>query len=457
MYENRPSVRPPLVLGLSTVLLLITYDFRVLHSFPLDGRSAVVVFNEDIGIYLICRGNISTPVVLNASLHDLQHNASRWTSKIMGGTAITIGVNSTAVSFTPVNDQIIILCRNQHTVYLLNQVQNFVKQPLSPFFMREDGEIFAMFLSNKDVAVDVLAEKKLVRLPLNSCSSYSTCNHCLVSRMDNCGWFILEIKRTIRLTCFRFNPTLTDQRIFWLNALLHIFIFREMKRHHPLPMITILVTAMLSLQPVLAMNSTPPTKINGIDCAEMEQAGPRSEHDEKQIRQMRNGILVPFHEERHAFPDGHNYEQILACQSGHTFYFCNADSIWLQQLNSTAIGFGDISINLDSRETSVENLQDTATAFPPWYWYPQAWLENVSLSADIYCCSSPVIPRDCSRGFKLVYGDKTEIPVTAVVSETSPPTDATTDAPIDMTTVPTSSPTLMTSLQTGGIPAQYFN
>ncbi|OQV25843.1 hypothetical protein BV898_00768 [Hypsibius exemplaris] len=201
------------------------------------------------------------------------------------------------------------------------------------------------------------------------------------------------------------------------------------------------------------MNSNPSTRINGISSAEMEQAGPRSEHDEKQIRQVRNGILVSFHKERHAFPVGHDYEQILACQSGHNFYFCKADSIWLRQLNSTVIGFGDISINLDVPETFVENPQETATAFPPWYWYPQALLENVSLSADVYCCSSPVSSRDCSRGFKLVYGDKTEIPVSAAVSETSPSTDATTDTPTDMTTILASSPASMTSSRTGGIPA----
>ncbi|OQV25836.1 hypothetical protein BV898_00761 [Hypsibius exemplaris] len=604
MYENRLSVRPALVLGLSTMLLMTTYDCRVLHNFSLDGHSAVVVFNEDIGIYLICRDNSSTPVVLNASMHDLQHNANRWTRKtvdfcndfhqansqdgfhpqlvyfrkhVMGGTAFTIGESSTAVSFTPVNethlphqpfgpwetaeremlslkasggcpmfspvrtgtgrigrmiykfktekrdfaavtelaqqertvsginsivggtglflmtnrcegqelfaltcschehtplsvqksdmtprrrlctavfseghvgvvlatridDQIIILYRHQLTVHLLNQVQSLVKQPSFPFFLREDGEILAVAISNKDVAVDVLREKELVRLPLNSCSSYSTCDQCIVSRMENCGWCILENRCTIRQTCFRFNPTLTDQRILLLNALFYISIFFKIKSQHLLPMITVLVTAMLSLQPVLTMNSTPPAKINGIDCAEMEQAGPRSEKDEKQIRQVKSGILVPLHKEQHAFPVGHNYEQILACQRGHTFYFCNVNSIRLRQLDSTAIGFGDISINLDGPETSVENPQDTATAFPPWYWYPQAWLENISLSADVYCCNSPVLPRDCSRGFKLVYGDKTEIPVTAAVSETSPPTDATTDAPIDMTTMPTSSP-----------------
>ncbi|OQV25833.1 hypothetical protein BV898_00758 [Hypsibius exemplaris] len=434
MYENRLSVQPALVLGLSTVLLMITSDFRVLHSFPLDGRSAVVVFNEDIGIYLVCRGNISTPVVLNASLHDLQHNASRWTSKtvnfcydfyqansqdgfhphlvyfrkqIMGGMAITIGVSSTAISFTPVNEthllqpfgswetaeqemlllkatqgcpmfssfrtgtgrtgriiykfrsgkqdfavvtelaqqggtesginsivggtglffmknrcesqelfaltcschghtpllmnataanaefdndqlllyvafvssipdqpstksrfvcsfdifnvlnttaggfdaeqksliprqklctavfseghvaeilatridaQIIILYRNQHTVYLLSQVQSRVKQPSFTFFTSENSKIRAMAISNKNVAVDILTEEKLVRLPLNSCSSYSTCDQCMVARMDNCGWCILENKCTIRQTCFRLNITLTDQRNFWLNA-----------------------------------------------------------------------------------------------------------------------------------------------------------------------------------------------------------------------------------------------
>ncbi|OQV25837.1 hypothetical protein BV898_00762 [Hypsibius exemplaris] len=190
----------------------------------------------------------------------------------------------------------------------------------------------------------------------------------------------------------------------------------------------ILVTAMLFIQPVLTMNSTPPTRIIGIGCAEMEKAGPRLEHVEKQIRQR-----------------------------GHTFYFCNVDSIRLRQLDSTTIGFGVISINLDGPETSVENPQDSAKTFLPWYWYPQAWLENVSLSADVYCCSSSVLPRHCSRGFRLVYGDKTEIPVTEAVSETSPFTDAMTDAPTDMITMLTSSPTSMTSLQTSGIPAQQSN
>ncbi|OQV25829.1 hypothetical protein BV898_00755 [Hypsibius exemplaris] len=434
LYESWPSVRPSLVLSLFTVLLMINYDGQVVQSFPLDGRSAVVVFSEDIGTYLICQDNSSTPVVLNASLHDLQQNASRWTNKtvnfcddldqansqdgfrphlvyfrkqIMGGTAIAIGESSTVVSFTPVNethsphrpfgpwetaeqkmlslkpsqecpmsspvrtetgrtgrmiykfksgkrdfavvtelvqkgetvsginsifggsglflltnrcegqelfaltcschghtpllmnataanaefdngelllyvafvssipdqrstknrfvcsfdifhvlnttagrfgaerrsdmtprhklctavfseghvaevlatridDQIIILYRNQHTIHLLSQ--NFVKQPSFPFFMRKNSEILAMAISNKDVSVDILTEKELVRLPLNSCSSYSTCDQCIVSRMDNCGWCILENKCTIRQTCFRLNITLTDQHNFWLNA-----------------------------------------------------------------------------------------------------------------------------------------------------------------------------------------------------------------------------------------------
>ncbi|OQV25842.1 hypothetical protein BV898_00767 [Hypsibius exemplaris] len=217
-----------------------------------------------------------------------------------------------------------------------------------------------------------------------------------------------------------------------------------MKNHHPLPMITILVTAILSLQPVMTINSTPPTRINVIGCAEMEQAGPRSEKDEKQIRQVKSGILVPFHKEQHAFPVGHNYEQILACQRGHTFYFCNADSIWLRQLGSTATGFGGILINQGGPGTFVEN--------------PQAWLGDISLSADVYCCRSPVLPRDCSRGFELVYGDKTNpIPVTVAVSETSPSTDATTDTPTDITTMLKSSPASMASTQTGGIPAQQSN
>ncbi|OWA54569.1 hypothetical protein BV898_18969 [Hypsibius exemplaris] len=200
------------------------------------------------------------------------------------------------------------------------------------------------------------------------------------------------------------------------------------------------------------MNSTPSIRINDISCAEMKQAGPRSEKDVKQIRQVRNNNLVPFHKERHDFPVGHNYEQILACQSGHTFYFCNADSIWLRRLDSTATGFRDISINLAGPEASMENPQDNTTAFPPWSWYPQAVLENVRLSADVYCCSSLVSSRDCSRGFELIYGDKTSpISVTAAVPETSPSTDATTDAPTDMTTMLTSPPPPMTSPQTSEI------
>ncbi|OQV25848.1 hypothetical protein BV898_00773 [Hypsibius exemplaris] len=147
-------------------------------------------------------------------------------------------------------------------------------------------------------------------------------------------------------------------------------------------------------------------------------------------------------EERHDFPVGHDYEQILTCQSGHNFYFCNADSIRLRQLNSTAIGFGDISINLVGLGAFVEDPQ-----------YPQALLESISLSADVYCCSPPVLPRDCSRGFRLVYGD----PVTTAVLETSPSTDSTADAPTDMTTMLTSSPPSMTSPQTGGIPALQSN
>ncbi|OWA54565.1 hypothetical protein BV898_18965 [Hypsibius exemplaris] len=203
-----------------------------------------------------------------------------------------------------------------------------------------------------------------------------------------------------------------------------------MKSHHPLLMITtILVTAMLSLQPVLTMISTPSTRINGIRCAEMKQAGPRSEKDEKQIKQ-------PIH----------------------IFYYCDADSTWLRKLDNTTTRVGNILINLDGPEIFEEDPQDNATEFQPGNWYPQAVLENVRLSVDVYCCSSLVSSRDCSRGFELVYGDKTSpLPVTAAVSETSPSTDATTEAPTDMTTMLTSSQSSMTSPQTGGITAQQSN
>ncbi|OQV25832.1 hypothetical protein BV898_00757 [Hypsibius exemplaris] len=166
----------------------------------------------------------------------------------------------------------------------------------------------------------------------------------------------------------------------------------------------------------------------------MEKAGSRSKQDEKHIRQVIDYALVSFQEEDHTFPVGHNF--------------------YLHLLKNTT----DIYINQNSQEISGENPQDNATAFPPGYLYPMVRLENVSVSANIYCCSSLVSSRNCSRGFELVYGDKTSpMPVTAAVSETSPSTNTTTNAPTDMTTMLTSSPASMTSPQTGGIPAPESN
>ncbi|OWA54573.1 hypothetical protein BV898_18973 [Hypsibius exemplaris] len=157
----------------------------------------------------------------------------------------------------------------------------------------------------------------------------------------------------------------------------------------------------------------------------MEEAGPRSERDEKKIRQVTKNTLVSFHKEQHGFPvGGSDNELLLACQSGHNFYFCDADSKWLRQLKDTT----NIKIHLDGqkypREPAGHGNDISARVLVPTSVSGKRLGQRCYLLLQL-----PVSSRDCSRGFELVYGDKTSpIPVTATVSETLPSTDAMTDA-----------------------------